>query len=132
MRRFYLIALLFVALTVGAQTQQDKEATAAETERLGQRLQRQVQEQLLEMERNFTEQSEVNLRRLEGVEKNAEAARENADRILLIFAFFIVLGFFFISGNLRLRQQQMMAQLHGATRGAEDLMRDIRREYCGG
>ena len=125
-RRFFTALAFFFVLSAGALAQQDADTAAAAARAEEQR--REVQQHLLEMERKITDQNEINLRRLEGVERSADVSRQNTDRILLIFALVIILGFFYISGNTRMKQKQMIMQVHNATRGMEDLKRDIRRE----
>ena len=88
----------------------------------------QIDERFLDLERQVLEQNALVLRRTEQVEARLDASQRQIDSILLIYALVLLLGFFFIVNNLRIRQRWSIDRINHATHNAETLMKDIQRE----
>ena len=121
-----LFCLAFAVLWAapgGAQTEASERA-----EQEAKRRAEQVDSRLLDIERRMLDHNALLLRRAEQVEKRVDSSQRQLDSILLIFAISLLLGFFFIGGNLRMRQRLALDRIARVTRQSETLNEDIQRE----
>lgn len=131
MRRLLFVVIFVGVAVVGvAAAQETPSANEEAARRLSDELRREASARFLQMEQARRDSEEIVLRRLEDLEKSTDRARQNVDRVLLIFALVIALGFFFVHGALQSQQKLGLSRLQTTSREADGLMRDIRRELA--
>ena len=123
---------VFVFATVFAAVAQEDAAgeyvTRDDATRAERRLQGEVERGLVEVEQRLFDDGALTRRRIEHVETRLDASERRVNALLGILALVLLLGFFFIAGNLRARQQLLSERVSRVSRDAETLMRDIQHE----
>ena len=91
-------------------------------------LKAEIDERVINLERQIYDQNELNLRRIEYGEERVDAFERSIDRILLVFGVGLLLGFFVLWQVLSYKQRLAMLRMTQAARAAESIVGDIKRE----